>query len=83
MLGRFTQVEDGLRRSELRRHSEAREAIAWAKSSKIRWAVQIMRFAEGSRVTSREYQGRDSERTVALKLTAEPPRSAIRQRAAS
>ncbi|VDO87336.1 unnamed protein product [Heligmosomoides polygyrus] len=33
-------------RSELRRCSKIRDAVAWAKSSKIRWAGHVMRFAD-------------------------------------
>ncbi|VDO18751.1 unnamed protein product [Heligmosomoides polygyrus] len=48
MLGvtRLTQVKEGLRRSELRRRSKIRDAVAWAKLSKIRWADYVMRFAD-------------------------------------
>ncbi|VDO97210.1 unnamed protein product [Heligmosomoides polygyrus] len=48
MLGviRFTQVGEGFRSSELCRRSKIRVAVAWAKSSKIRWAGNVMRFAD-------------------------------------
>ncbi|VDP29720.1 unnamed protein product [Heligmosomoides polygyrus] len=48
MLGvtRFTQVREGLRCSELRRRSKIRDAVAWAKLSKIVWAGHVMRFAD-------------------------------------
>ncbi|WKY07725.1 hypothetical protein Q1695_007305 [Nippostrongylus brasiliensis] len=46
MLGvtRFVQARDGIRSSELRRQSKIRDAVAWAKLSKIRWAGHVMRF---------------------------------------
>ncbi|KAK6762505.1 hypothetical protein RB195_023290 [Necator americanus] len=47
MLGvsRFTQVRDGIRSSLLRQRSKIRDAAAFAKESKIRWAAgHVMRF---------------------------------------
>ncbi|KAK6735039.1 hypothetical protein RB195_018315 [Necator americanus] len=46
MLGvsRFTQVRDGIRSSLLRQRSKIRDAAAFAKESKIRWAGHVMRF---------------------------------------
>ncbi|KAK6736847.1 hypothetical protein RB195_019502 [Necator americanus] len=46
MLGvsRFTQVRDGIRSSLLRQRSKIRDAAAFAKESKIRWAGPVMRF---------------------------------------
>ncbi|KAK6758449.1 hypothetical protein RB195_015957 [Necator americanus] len=46
MLGvsRFTQVRDGIRSSLLRQRSKIRDAAAFAKVSKIRWAGHVMRF---------------------------------------
>ncbi|WKY16911.1 hypothetical protein Q1695_001487 [Nippostrongylus brasiliensis] len=48
MLGgtRFIQARDGKRSSELRRQSKIRDAVAWAKLSKIRWAGHVMRFRD-------------------------------------
>ncbi|WKX96947.1 hypothetical protein Q1695_012975 [Nippostrongylus brasiliensis] len=48
MLGvtRFIQARDGIRSSELRRQSKIRDAVAWAKLSKIRWAGHVMRFRD-------------------------------------
>ncbi|WKX98202.1 hypothetical protein Q1695_013688 [Nippostrongylus brasiliensis] len=37
---------DGIRSSELRRQSKIRDAVAWAKLSKIRWAGHVMRFRD-------------------------------------
>ncbi|VDO78414.1 unnamed protein product [Heligmosomoides polygyrus] len=47
MLG-VTRLREGLRSSELRRRSKIRDAVAWAKLSKIRWAGHVMRFADTS-----------------------------------
>ncbi|KAK6730122.1 hypothetical protein RB195_006904 [Necator americanus] len=46
MLGvsRFMQVRDGIRSSLLRQRSKIRDAAAFAKESKIRWAGHVMRF---------------------------------------
>ncbi|KAK6762557.1 hypothetical protein RB195_023326 [Necator americanus] len=46
MLGvsRFKQVRDGIRSSLLRQRSKIRDAAAFAKESKIRWAGHVMRF---------------------------------------
>ncbi|KAK6748712.1 hypothetical protein RB195_001368 [Necator americanus] len=46
MLGvsRFTQVSDGIRSPLLRQRPKIRDAAAFAKESKIRWAGHVMRF---------------------------------------
>ncbi|KAE9412704.1 hypothetical protein Angca_005530, partial [Angiostrongylus cantonensis] len=46
MLGvsRFTQVRDGIRSSNLRQRSEVKDAVLYAKQSKIRWAGHLMRM---------------------------------------
>ena len=46
MLGasRITLVREGIRSSELRQRSKIRDASAYAKISKIRWAGNFMRF---------------------------------------
>ncbi|KAE9417823.1 hypothetical protein Angca_009672, partial [Angiostrongylus cantonensis] len=46
MLGvsRFTQVRDGLRSSDLRLRSKIKDAVLYAKQSKIRWAGHVMRM---------------------------------------
>ncbi|KAE9420681.1 hypothetical protein Angca_006393, partial [Angiostrongylus cantonensis] len=46
MLGvsRFTQVRDGNRNSDLRQRSKIKDAVLYAKQSKIRWAGHAMRM---------------------------------------
>ncbi|KAE9415799.1 hypothetical protein Angca_002409, partial [Angiostrongylus cantonensis] len=46
MLGvsRFTQVRDGIGSSDLRQRSKIKDAILYAKQSKIRWAGHVMRM---------------------------------------
>ncbi|KAE9415565.1 hypothetical protein Angca_004453, partial [Angiostrongylus cantonensis] len=43
-VSRFTQVGDGIRSSELRQRSKIKDAIIYAKQSKIRWAGHVMRM---------------------------------------
>ncbi|KAE9421819.1 hypothetical protein Angca_003060, partial [Angiostrongylus cantonensis] len=46
MLGvsRFTQVRGGIRSSNVRRRSKIKDAVLYAKHSKIRWAGHVMRM---------------------------------------
>ncbi|KAE9420202.1 hypothetical protein Angca_005641, partial [Angiostrongylus cantonensis] len=46
MLGvsRFTQVRDGNRSSQLRQRPKIKDAVLYAKQSKIRWAEHVMRL---------------------------------------
>ncbi|KAE9421871.1 hypothetical protein Angca_005557, partial [Angiostrongylus cantonensis] len=46
MLGvsRFTQVSDGIRSSDLRQRSKVKDAVQYAKLSKIKWAGHVMRM---------------------------------------
>ncbi|KAE9417271.1 hypothetical protein Angca_005857, partial [Angiostrongylus cantonensis] len=46
MLGvsRFTQVSHGIRSSDLRQRSKIKDAVLYAKQSKIRWAGHVMRM---------------------------------------
>ncbi|KAK6736137.1 hypothetical protein RB195_019048 [Necator americanus] len=71
MLGvsRFTQVRDGIRSSLLRQRSKIRDAAAFAKESKIRWAGHVMRFDDNrwTRAVS-DWVPRDIKRT-----TGRPP----------
>ncbi|KAE9415054.1 hypothetical protein Angca_009020, partial [Angiostrongylus cantonensis] len=41
---RFTQVRDGIRSSDLRSRSKIKDAVLYAKQSKIRWAGHVMRM---------------------------------------
>ncbi|KAE9420069.1 hypothetical protein Angca_005952, partial [Angiostrongylus cantonensis] len=45
MLGvpRFTQVRDGIRSSDLRQRSKIKDAVLYAKQTRIRWAGNVMR----------------------------------------
>ncbi|KAE9416493.1 hypothetical protein Angca_009169, partial [Angiostrongylus cantonensis] len=40
----FTQVRDGIRSSDLRQLSKMKDAVVYAKQSKIRWAGHVMRM---------------------------------------
>ncbi|KAE9421155.1 hypothetical protein Angca_008100, partial [Angiostrongylus cantonensis] len=46
MLGvsRFTQVRDGIRSSDLHQRLKVKDAVLYAKQSKIRWAGHVMRM---------------------------------------
>ncbi|KAE9420840.1 hypothetical protein Angca_007220, partial [Angiostrongylus cantonensis] len=52
MLGvsRFTQVRDGIGSSDLRQRSKIKDAVVYAKQSKIKWAGHVMRM-NGNRFT--------------------------------
>ncbi|KAE9420624.1 hypothetical protein Angca_003311, partial [Angiostrongylus cantonensis] len=41
---RFTQVRDGIRSSDQRQRSKIKDAVLYAKQSKIRWAGHVMRM---------------------------------------
>ena len=66
MLGvsRFTQVKEGIRSSTLRQRSKIRDAAAYAKLSKIRWAGHVMRLNDNhwTRIVS-DWVPRDVKRT--------------------
>ncbi|KAE9417615.1 hypothetical protein Angca_006878, partial [Angiostrongylus cantonensis] len=40
----FTQVRDGIRSCDLRHRSKIKDAVLYAKQSKIRWAVHVLRM---------------------------------------
>ncbi|KAE9415475.1 hypothetical protein Angca_009954, partial [Angiostrongylus cantonensis] len=46
MLGvsHLAQVRDGIRSSDLRQRSKVKDAVLYAKQSKIRWAGHVMRM---------------------------------------
>ncbi|KAK6761970.1 hypothetical protein RB195_022897 [Necator americanus] len=64
-VSRFTQVRDGIRSSLLRQRSKIRDAAAYAKESKIRWAGHVMRFNDNrwTRAVS-DWVPRDIKRTT-------------------
>ncbi|KAK6760643.1 hypothetical protein RB195_021921 [Necator americanus] len=74
MLGvsRFTQVRDGIRSPLPRQRSKIRDAAAYAKESKIRWAGHVMRFNDNrwTRAVS-EWIPRDIKRTAETPPTQE------------
>ncbi|KAE9416976.1 hypothetical protein Angca_003595, partial [Angiostrongylus cantonensis] len=43
-VSRFTQVRDGIRSSDLLQRSKIKDAVLYAKQSKIRWAGHVMRM---------------------------------------
>ncbi|KAE9419132.1 hypothetical protein Angca_004225, partial [Angiostrongylus cantonensis] len=43
-VSRFTQVRDGIRSSDLRQRSKIKDAVLYAKQSKIRWAGHVVRM---------------------------------------
>ncbi|KAE9419684.1 hypothetical protein Angca_005009, partial [Angiostrongylus cantonensis] len=44
VLSRFTQIKDGIRSSDLRHRSKIKDAVLYAKQSKLGWAGQVMRM---------------------------------------
>ncbi|KAE9418490.1 hypothetical protein Angca_007544, partial [Angiostrongylus cantonensis] len=67
MLGvfRFTQERDGIRSSDLRQQSKIKDALLYAKQSKIRWAGHVMRINDNrwTRAVS-DWIPRDVKRTA-------------------
>ncbi|KAE9414907.1 hypothetical protein Angca_009206, partial [Angiostrongylus cantonensis] len=62
---RFTQVRDGIRSSDLRQRSTIKDAVLYAKQSKIRWAGHVMRMNDNrwTRAVS-DWIPRDVKRTA-------------------
>uniref|UniRef100_A0A7I4XYI0 Uncharacterized protein n=1 Tax=Haemonchus contortus TaxID=6289 RepID=A0A7I4XYI0_HAECO len=42
----YTLVQEGIRSSELRHRTKIREAVDYARKSKIRWAGHVMRYSD-------------------------------------
>ncbi|KAE9418383.1 hypothetical protein Angca_004148, partial [Angiostrongylus cantonensis] len=67
MLGvsRFTQVRDGIRTSDLHQRPKIKDAVLYAKQSKIRWAGHVMRMNDNrwTRVVS-DWIPRDVKHTA-------------------
>ncbi|KAE9421630.1 hypothetical protein Angca_006342, partial [Angiostrongylus cantonensis] len=72
MLGvsRFTQVGDTIRSSDLRQRSKIKDAVLYAKQSKIRWAGHVMRMNDHrwTRAVSDRFS-RDFKRSAGRPLT--------------
>ncbi|KAE9418155.1 hypothetical protein Angca_009721, partial [Angiostrongylus cantonensis] len=67
MLGvsRFTQVRDGMRSSDLRQRSKIKDAVLYAKQSKIRWAGHVMRMNDNRWIRAvSDWIPRDVKRTA-------------------
>ncbi|VDM55129.1 unnamed protein product [Angiostrongylus costaricensis] len=72
MLGvsRSTQVRDGIRSSDLRQRSKIKDAVLYAKQSKISWAGHVMRMNDNrwTRAVG-DWIPRDVKRTAGRPLT--------------
>ncbi|KAE9417080.1 hypothetical protein Angca_006453, partial [Angiostrongylus cantonensis] len=64
-VSRFAQVRDGIRSSDLRQRSKIKDAVLYAKQSKIRWAGHVMRMNDNrwTRAVS-DWIPRDVKRTA-------------------
>ncbi|KAE9420786.1 hypothetical protein Angca_003977, partial [Angiostrongylus cantonensis] len=65
VVSRFAQVRDGIRSSDLRQRSKIKDAVLYAKQSKIRWAGHVMRMNDNrwTRAVS-DWIPRDVKRTA-------------------
>ncbi|KAE9417235.1 hypothetical protein Angca_004423, partial [Angiostrongylus cantonensis] len=72
MLGvsRFAQVGDGIRSSDLRQRSKIKDAVLYAKQSKMRWGAHVMRMNDNrwTRAVS-DWILRDVKRTAGRPAT--------------
>ncbi|KAE9418381.1 hypothetical protein Angca_004159, partial [Angiostrongylus cantonensis] len=59
----FTQVKNGIRSSDLRQRSKIKDAVLYAKQSKIRWAGMRMNDNRWTRAVS-DWIPRDDKRTA-------------------
>ncbi|KAE9420289.1 hypothetical protein Angca_004985, partial [Angiostrongylus cantonensis] len=64
-VSRFTQIRDGIRNSDLLQRSKIKDAVLYAKQSKIRWAGHVMRMNDNrwTRVVS-DWIPQDVKRTA-------------------
>ncbi|KAE9413872.1 hypothetical protein Angca_007641, partial [Angiostrongylus cantonensis] len=64
-VSRFAQVRDGIRSSDLRQRSKIKDAVLYAKQSKISWAGHVMRMNDNrwTRAVS-DWIPRDVKRTA-------------------
>ncbi|KAE9419773.1 hypothetical protein Angca_005889, partial [Angiostrongylus cantonensis] len=67
---RFTQVRDGIRSSDLRQRSKIKDAVLYAKQSKISWAGHVLRMNDNrwTRAVS-DWIPQDVKRTAGRPLT--------------
>ncbi|KAE9418824.1 hypothetical protein Angca_008974, partial [Angiostrongylus cantonensis] len=66
MLGvsRFTQVRDVIRSFDLRQRSKIKDAVLYAKQSKIMWAGHVMRMNDNRWTRASDWIPRDVKRTA-------------------
>ncbi|KAE9417317.1 hypothetical protein Angca_006699, partial [Angiostrongylus cantonensis] len=69
-VSRFTQVRDEIRSCDLRQRSKIKDAVLYAKQSKIRWAIHVMRMNDNQWTRSANYWiPQDVKRTAGKPLT--------------
>ncbi|KAE9417797.1 hypothetical protein Angca_003227, partial [Angiostrongylus cantonensis] len=64
-ISRFTRIRNGIRSPDLRQRSKIKDAVLYAKQSKIRWAGHVMRMNDNrwTRTVS-AWISRDVKRTA-------------------